>query len=452
MKTKITILALLITGVFSTIQAQDCASDFSIFVEYAKNKNYESAYTPWQKTRKECPKYHKATYIFGERILEFKIENAKTPADKKAQIEDLIKMYDEYDANFPDNGNGNKTNKALLLMDNNIGTADEHYTMLDKAYQTEKDNFTAKAVYAYFSLYVDQYNAGNKGVELQQIFDKYDDLNDVLASKSAELEAKKDELILKQETTTLTQKEERNFSAYETNIEAYEKVTTSMDAKIGLLSNCDRLVPFYEKNFEARKKDAIWLERAAQRLDSKDCSKEQIFVKISEALHQLNPTAESAYNLGIASRNANNTNKAIEYFEQAASLQTDSTKKAKIYYQVATLFSSSNPSKSKSFALKALQAKPSYGRSYLLIAQLYGNSVNQCGNNPFEKRAVNWLAAQMAEKAGRVDSSLRSQASAAADSYRQRAPSKTDIFQSAMQGKTIRFNCWIGESITVPSL
>ena len=42
-------------------------------------------------------------------------------------------------------------------------------------------------------------------------------------------------------------KEENSFKALETNIEAFETVIGSMDAKISLLSSCDRLIPFYQK-------------------------------------------------------------------------------------------------------------------------------------------------------------------------------------------------------------
>jgi hypothetical protein len=83
---------------------------------------------------------------------------------------------------------------------------------------------------------------------------------------------------------------------------------------------------------------------------------------------------------------------------------------------------------------------------------MYSKSSNDCGATVFEKRAVNWLAANMADKAGLVDASIASEARRAASSYRQRAPSKSDIFSDGMAGKTISFNCWIGGSVKVPSL
>ena len=70
--------------------------------------------------------------------------------------------------------------------------------------------------------------------------------------------------------------------------------------------------------------------------------------------------------------------------------------------------------------------QPSLGRAYLLIASLYADSANDCGENQFNKRAVYWLAAQTAQKALRVDASLKKVPSSR--NYNGRAPTKTDIF------------------------
>ena len=92
------------------------------------------------------------------------------------------------------------------------------------------------------------------------------------------------------------------------------------------------------------------------------------------------------------------------------------------------------------------------GRAYLLIANLYASSANNCGKTQFEKRSIYWLALKEAKKAASVDASVRKLANKTAISYEGRAQSKTDIFSEAMSGKTISFKCWIGKSVTVPSL
>ena len=108
--------------------------------------------------------------------------------------------------------------------------------------------------------------------------------------------------------------------------------------------------------------------------------------------------------------------------------------------------------KRKKWKRKAIQVKPSYGKAYLLIASLYGSSINECGSTQFEKRAVYRLAAQYCDKAAAADSTLKGKASGDAARYRAAAPSKTEIFQENKAGQRIAFNCWIGESVVVPNI
>jgi len=71
---------------------------------------------------------------------------------------------------------------------------------------------------------------------------------------------------------------------------------------------------------------------------------------------------------------------------------------------------------------------------------------------PFDKRAVYWLAASTAERAGRVQPSLSGTASKTAGSYRATAPSTADIFSSGKSGQTIKIGCWIGSNVKVPKV
>lgn len=161
----------------------------------------------------------------------------------------------------------------------------------------------------------------------------------------------------------------------------------------------------------------------------------------------MNPTAESAYNLGVSFYTKKNTAKALEYFNQSAELQKDNNKKANVYYTIArNIYGSSNKSQARTYLEKALAAKPSFGEAYVFLAQLYANSANECGDDPFEKRAIYWLAASTARKAGTANGN------AAAASYDKLAPTKTEIFNSGRAGQNISFKCWVGRSVTVPNL
>ena len=382
-----------------------------------------------------------------------KIEKAANPAEKEKYVRDLLKLYDEHDQYFPNNGAGNKMKKGLALFENKVGTSDEVFQLLDVAFKTDYANFKyAKAIYVYFEILVNNHKA-NKGIELQQVFDKYDDLTKKLDEEEEELSNEKDVLLNKEEAgQALTDKENARKARLENNLDIFENVRNDMDNVILELSTCTKLIPFYQKGFEQNKTNEEWLKRATNRLEAKECDSDPLFSKMSEALYKLNPSAEAAEKLGVVEYQRKNMTKAMEYFNQAANLHTDNTKKANIYYKIASLYSKSNKVQSRNYARKALQVKPSYGKAYLLIASLYGSSINECGNDQFEKRAMYWLAAQYCNKAAAVDSTIKAKANNDAAKYRAAAPSKTEIFQSGKAGQRIAFNCWVGESIVVPNL
>ncbi len=455
MKTRLTVLLVTLSTIFAFAQTEEkCKEDLQLYSQFAKNKSYDEAYPYFLSLRQNCPKQSRAIYQYGEFVIKHKIENAATPEEKVTQVRDLIKMFDEYDANFPGNNSGTTLKKAMALALNKVGTNDEIYGLLDNAFKNDAANFNnPQAIMLYFQLYVEDYKAANKGITLQQVFDKYDEISEKLELEEKLLSDKLDELLNKEEAgQTLDDKEASAKKRSEINLVAFSTVKGSMDAHIELLSTCEKLIPFYQKSYEEKKNDVQWLKRTAERLEGKECDTDPLFAKITEQLHQLNPTAESAYLLGVTAQRAKNTTKALEYFNQAAGLFTDATKKAKVYYKIATMYGSGNKVQARDYARKALAAKPSFGQSYLLIAQLVASSTGSCGNTPFEKRALNWLAARYANKAAAVDPALKATANRAAASYNGAAPSKSDIFSEGMAGKTISFGCWIGESVSVPNL
>ena len=65
-------------------------------------------------------------------------------------------------------------------------------------------------------------------------------------------------------------------------------------------------------------------------------------------------------------------------------------KKAKILLKISNKFKTAGrKSKARSYANKALGFQPSMGRAYLLIANMYAESANDCGDDAFNKSAVN---------------------------------------------------------------
>ncbi|MEL6974564.1 MAG: hypothetical protein AAGL29_04120 [Bacteroidota bacterium] len=453
-KLYLTMIAGIMSMGLSIAQAQnpECMTNLSIYAEHAKVKNYDAAYEPWKMVYESCPDINKANFSYGEKILKHKIKNS-SGADKDGFIQDLMELYDNsskyFAAKYP-KGVVN-TKKSLLMFDNKMASDDELYKMLGEAFEEDRKNFkNPKALYLYFSTLVDMHNAGKK--DLQEVFDVYDDVTEKVDEENKKLTGLITKLLPKDSIGSITKKEKRQLKAATTNSQSYGKIGTSIDAKLGALADCGNLVPLYEKNLDAKKGDVEWVKRAVGRMFSKECTDEPLFAQMVEIQAGLDPSADVYVYLGTLKSKNGDQKGAIADFNKAVELESDTYRKSNILYKIATIVRRSSKSQARNYAQKAINANPSNGKAYLLIANLYAGSANACGTTPFEKRAIYWKAADMARKAGRVDPSLSGRANKSAASYAAKAPTKEMIFSSGMAGKTVSFSCWVGGSVKVPSL
>ena len=452
-------LILFTAPLFSQLSSDECLEKLSIFAESAKIKNYQAAYEPWKTVLDNCPKLSLATYQYGEIILKDFIKKSESEEDKSKYLNDLLSLYDEWADNFPERKGVRQigkiySSKGQAMLDNGIKDKELIYDTFNYAFQNDPTSFTnPKSLAYYFQTGYDLYKAGSK-INLETLFEKYEELTEKFELLKTNISKNIDIILNKEESgTPLTSREVRNKKIYDTNSNAVSAYLQLIDQLIAKEATCDILIPLYSKNFEENKNNPLWIRRAAGRLDGKDCSDDPLFVTLVEQLHSLEPSADSAYYLGILNDKQGNSEDALKYYQESVSLQTDNYKKANILYKIAVKFKNAGRRVSaRNYAEQALSYQPSLGRAYLLIANMYADSANGCGDTQFNKRAVFWLAAQTAVKAGRVDASLKKISDRTAAAFNGRAPTKTDIFTEGNQGTNITFSCWIRRSVKVPTL
>ena len=459
MKSKLTILiafiALSISNVFA--QNEQDLQSLSIFSEYVKSKNYEAAYSPWMELRNRNPKFNKAIFVYGERILNHKIKTT-TGAEQVTFINDMIKLWKERADFFPAvTPKGTYLAKACQLQYDNrkeLGlTKEQLYTLFGEAYTADSKTFTnPKSLYTYFSLVVDMYDAGN--IPAQDLFNMYDEITEKVENEVKNYTNKRNAFLNEDgEPKELSRIETSKLKSYNSYLDAYEKISSSIDTKLGTRANCENLIPLYTRDFEVFKNDGLWLQRAMNRMYAKDCNDDPLFVKIVEQKNMLEPNADTAFYLGILKEKAGQASEALNYYNQAVELETDNFAKSKILFKIATNFKNKGQyGQARSYYMKSLKFNPSLGKAYLAISAMYAKSANNCGTDNFSKRAVYWLAANEAAKAGRVDPNMSKNAAKSIANYKAKAPQKSEIFSSGRAGQTISIGCWIQRSVTVPNL
>ena len=141
-------LIILLSYSFGTLSAQspaDCPANLSIFAEFAKVKNYDSAYAPWLEVKTHCPELNEATYIYGERILNHKIKNTEDNAEFKTI---LTSLYDDWLTYFPTDRRGKSQQgkilaaKAQSMFEHETAPLAEIYAIFDQAYVSDVESLT----------------------------------------------------------------------------------------------------------------------------------------------------------------------------------------------------------------------------------------------------------------------------------------------------------------------
>ncbi|MDG1778413.1 MAG: hypothetical protein P8H23_03595 [Flavobacteriaceae bacterium] len=459
MKSKLTIFIAFLTLSFSNVfaQNQEDLQSLSIFSEYVKSKNYDSAYTPWMELRKRNPRFNKAIFVYGERILKHKIKNS-TDNEQIGYINDMLKLWEERAEIFPSvTPKGTYMAKASQLRYDNrnaLGLSkDQLFTSFNDAYTTDAKSFTnPKSLYTYFSLVVDMYDAGK--IPAQELFKMYDEISEKVENEVKNYTNKRNAFLDDDgEPKALSRSETSKLNSYNSYLKAYDKISSSIDTKLGSRANCENLIPLYTRDFETFKNDGLWLQRAMNRMYAKGCNDDPLFVRIVEQKNALEPNADTAFYLGILKEKAGQSGEALNYYNQAVSLETDNFAKSKILFKIATNFKKKGQySQARNYYMKSLKFNPSLGKAYLAISSMYAKSANNCGTDNFSKRAVYWLAANEAAKAGRVDPNMKKNAAKSIANYKAKAPQKSEIFSSGRAGQTINVGCWIQRSVVVPNL
>jgi tetratricopeptide (TPR) repeat protein len=438
---------------FAFAKAQEptnCRIMLSLFAEDAKAKNYELAYKQLGPLIAKCPNESAAIYQYGEQIYEYRLK--KKIGDLDENVDGLIKMLKAEVGQFPDFVNvTKKENEMVSVMHKyNKSTQQEQFDILHKNFKKDPKNFTdPRIMITYFKLAEKQFV--DEKLDLQRLFDIYDKLTSHIESLQDERSKVVADLLSKQETTKLTEKEEKTIGYQEANLKNYGIVMGSVNGTLGELADCEKLIPLYDAEFDANQTSKDWLSNVLVRLQKKDCTDAPLYIKSVKALHAINPSAKTAYGLGNI---ATSTKEKFQYWDQAIELGIDNDAKATIYYKKGNIYKSQSQFASARKAyLQSTALRPSFGQPYLKIADMIANSTGSCGANPLEKRAVYWVAARYAEKAARVDPSIKSTANKYVASYNGAAPGKRDIFSNPKynSGDTITFNCWVGESVRIPT-
>jgi len=421
MKKSLVAIVLFICG-YGYSQQISCSQREAILNEQVNSKMFTEAYKTWE-DRGKCPLASDQAYADIEQMLTYMVE--KSSGDERLDyVAKLAAFYDENDKLVKNNKNGNGVKKALLLQKYKTGTPEEQFAALDKAYKSDRLSLNQpKAIQLYFTLYADRFKSNKHNITEEQFIALYDDLSSMVRSRLA--------------------------GGDDSTTRSYQSVLNGMRALMQPVVSCEKLSVYYGKSFDANKDNAEWLETATHSMANHRCTADSLFEKVAMRWYEVKPDGQSSYQAALAAMRRNNRTKAAELFDIAASYEPDGEKKARIYHTIASALASADKPLAYQYIQKSIAAKADFGKSYLLMAQLIAGA-KDCAKTDFEKKALNLLAAQTALKAGQQEPSLKVTAERQAELFRKQSPSSSDIKAEKMGGKTVRFECWLNQSVDIP--
>lgn len=416
-------------------------SNISLYREAYKIQNWEEALEPWKYVFEKAPLAQVRIYTDGAWMLCQLTQKEADAAKKQEYFDMLMKVYDQRLANL-DDLNTIATPKTVSTkgnvlcrkaydyyyycpkMDNN-----EAYKMFRAGIDDMGPNTEAFVLFGFIECSYNRFMANKDNSSVREDFIRdYMETNEICDRLLEQAKAFVADTL--NPDTVAAQKIVNNYQP--TQDKCNELFVQSGAA------DCDALETIYREKVEANKTDLAYLNEVLSVLTQFDCSKSNIYYVASDYAYELKKTPNAAIGRAQKCLKEGNTSKAMEYLNEAISLETNAEKKSKIAFSIATiLYRKGNLSGCRQYCNRALQNQPSNGNAYLLIANCISRSAS---GDMLERSKYHCLATDYALKAKRVDPACTNRANRAIAGYSQGYYPKSEAFFAGIKA---------GESITV---
>lgn len=400
-----------------------CLRNLSLYTEFYKQKNYDDAYKPWRTTLEVCPGSNKNIYIHGANMYKRTIKMQKDPALKEQYIDSLMWLYDKRIENFGQEGYV-LGRKGVDLFRINNEKFEEAYEIMNKSVELRGNKSEVNTLVFWLQAAVLKFKADE--AHRETVLNNYSTAADILQYQL--------------KNTTKDKKKQKIVDG----IANLEEIFSKSEAP-----DCDALITLFTPKFEEAPEDIELLKKITMLLDRYECTDSDLFVKSSENLYKLEPSAESAYMVAKLYLKKADYDKASGYYKEAIEQQTDSLLLSKYYYELATLSHAKGGmgQTARGYAYKAIANNPTDGNPYILIGLIYAAATKECSADEFEQKAIYWLVVDQFIKAKSVDPEVAEDANKEIATYSQYFPNKEEaFFRDITEGIEYEVGCWINKT------
>ncbi len=394
--------------------------EYSLYLEFVKQKDYPTAYPHWQWLFQNAPRLNEGLYIRGEKILKSLIKAEKDAARKSRLIDSLMMVYDQRSQYFNKRAK-NTAKKAIAWLQYHPKAYDSSYTWLKEALKEKPEVYAAP--YYFIVTAVKRVKAGKQTKE------------ELMADYQLAME------VIDHYLNSNTKKK--------------DKWQTSADKVNKLMApylDCDAIKAAFGPALEKRKDDTVFVKKLLRLLEAKQC-RSPLYAEALEAFLTQRADADMLRKLGKYYLKTGQTDKALTAFKAYGSKLKSPAEQAVVELSIADVYRAKGQyATAKSHAMKAIRLNPNYGLAYIFLGDLYVAGRSACGGNAFEKQAVYWAAVDKYIQAQQKDPSVAAQANKRIATYSKHFPSKEEIFfqlGANGMGQSYTVKCWINETTTV---
>ena len=286
----------------------NCVNSMNFYRDFLKQGDIKEAAPEWRKAFKSCPpKASQNIYLHGAQIYRNLINKADA-ATKQGLIDTLMMIYDRRAELYPKSWVKAKQNKVLDMA--NYFAADDK-TVFDETAEVIK----RAGAELNPDLLVLQMTRAKAMYESQKISDE-----DVLNTYS-ELSPMIDALV----------------KADPSENNKIRQATFENAFILSGVANCDNLISVFTPRFDANPKDLAMVKNIAKLLSDNECLSTELFLKSVMAMHELEPSFNSARLLYRLYSSKDQNEEALKYLQEAIdNPESDDVEDASMLFEMAT--------------------------------------------------------------------------------------------------------------------
>jgi tetratricopeptide (TPR) repeat protein len=383
----------------------ECIKYLSYYKEYMKQKDYKSAASPWRQAYILCPPTASQNLLIdGQRLMRHFITQSKDAAQRKGYIDTLLNLHEQRATVYPKYKVTAYNNKALDII-NYKYNADDNKALLANLLDIMKvTESKSKALHFVKTMEAATLCHQEGTISADEVMAVY-----TVISRHIDM--------------SLQEKEDSQIAGAQKDVE-----TLLADSGV---ATCEKLEELYAPRYEATPQDNNLLTNIVKMLGKAECFDSKTYLNAAVALHQMDPTHNTAYFLYKLYSSHSETEDAISFLSQAIEMcENDNKEQASDYaLELGTYAfkSASDKVKGVEYAKKAAELdETNKGKAYLLIGTIWATV--KCPGNELEVRTPFWVAYDYVNKAKAADPTLEAEADNLMVQYRKYFPAKADAF------------------------